>query len=65
MVAAWTGVQNSKPDCDKACRMGLESGGFRSEKCVLVNASLGKSESMAAPCVFIAFVLPFLLSRVV
>ena len=65
MVAAWTGSQNSKPNCDRACRRGLESGVFRSKKRVLVNALLGKSESMDAPCVFIAFVPPFLLSRVV
>lgn len=57
MVAAWTGVQKSKPDCDRACRTGSESGGFRSEKRVLVNALFGKSESMAAPCsVLVTFV---------
>ena len=57
MVAAWTGVQKSKPECDRAWRTGSESGGFRSEKRTLVNALLGNSESMVAPPfnVFVAF----------
>lgn len=47
-MAAWTGVQNSKPASVRASRTGSESEGLRSEKRVLVKAllGLGESESM-------------------
>lgn len=47
-MAAWTGVQNSKPAWVRASRTGSESEGLRSEKRVLVSALLwlGETESM-------------------
>lgn len=50
-MAAWTGVQNSKPAWVRASRIGSESGGLRSEKRVFVNALppwLGEMESMSS-----------------
>lgn len=41
-------MQKSKFESVRAWRTGSESGGFRSEKRVEVNALLGSSESMAA-----------------
>ena len=41
IVAAWTGVQKSKPPAVRAWTTGSESGGLRSEKRVLLNALLG------------------------
>lgn len=41
-------MQKSKPKGDRALSTGSESGGLSSEKRVVVNALLGKSESMAA-----------------
>ncbi len=46
-MAAWTGVQNSKPAWDMASRTGSESEGLRSEKRVLVSALLWLSESVS------------------
>lgn len=42
MVAAWTGVQKSKPERVRASRIGSESGGLRSEKRVSVKALLSE-----------------------
>lgn len=41
-------MHKSNPDSDRASRTGSESGGLSSENRVLVNALLGKSESMAS-----------------